>query len=130
MASSDVRKIVEKIIEAHGGASRWHKLEAVEAVISVRGFLFKAKRRPILNRVRVRASTREPKFTFYDYPRTGRYSDFMGNEEVRITDADHQALVSRLQPRAAIRRLSRQLYWDALDFTYFGGTRNRGYRHP
>ncbi len=67
MASSDVRKIVEKIIEAHGGASRWHKLEAVEAVISVRGFLFKAKRRPILNRVRIRASTREPKFTFYVY---------------------------------------------------------------
>lgn len=116
-----MRKIVAEIIEAHGGAARWCKLEAVEAVISVRGFLFKAKRRPILNRVRIRASTRAPKFTFYDYPRTGRNSEFIGNEEVRITDKDHQVLVNRRQPRAAIRQLRRQLYWDALDFTYFGG---------
>ena len=121
MADNDVRKIVERIIDSHGGASRWRELEAIEAIISVRGFLFKAKRRPVLNRVRVRASTREPRFTFYDYPRTGRNSVFIGNEEVRITDAGNQVLVSRLQPRTAIRRLRRQLYWDALDFTYFGG---------
>jgi hypothetical protein len=121
MSGSDLQKIVDKVIEAHGGASRWRKLEAVEAVISVRGFLFKTKRRPILNRIRIRASTREPKFTFYDYPRAGRNSEFIGNEEVRITDADHQVLVNRLQPRAAIRQIRRLLYWDALDFTYFGG---------
>jgi len=121
MSGTDVRKIVEKIIEAHGSASRWHKLESVEAIISVRGFLFKAKRRPILNLVRIRASTREPKFTFYDYPRAGRNSEFIGNDEVRITDADHQVLVSRPQPRAAIRQIRRLLYWDALDFAYFGG---------
>jgi hypothetical protein len=121
MADTDVQKIVEKVIEAHGGASRWRDLEAIEAIISVRGFLFKAKRRPILNRVRVRASTREPRFTFYDYPRSGRTSVFIGNEEVRITDADHQVLVSRTEPRAAIQGLRRQLYWDALDFAYFGG---------
>jgi len=121
MAGSNVQHTIEKICEAHGGISRWRKLEAVEAVISVRGFLFKAKRRPTLSRVRVRASIGEPEFTFYDYPSTGRNSVFMGNEEVRITDAGHQVLVSRQQPRAAIRRLRRQLYWDALDFTYFGG---------
>ena len=73
MPGGDVRKIVDKVIEAHGGAARWRKLDAVEAVISVRGFLFKAKRRPILNRVRIRASTREPKFTFFDYPRTWHF---------------------------------------------------------
>jgi hypothetical protein len=47
MSDNDVQKIVEKVVEAHGGASRWRKLAAVEAIISVRGFLFKAKRRPI-----------------------------------------------------------------------------------
>jgi len=121
MADIDVQQIMESIYEAHGGNSPWRKLEAVEAVISVRGFLFKAKRRPTLSRVRVRASIREPEFTFYDYPGIGRNSVFLGNEEVRITDAGNQVLVSRQQPRAAIRGLRRQLYWDALDFTYFGG---------
>jgi hypothetical protein len=121
MVYHDLGSIIEKVIEAHGGASRWRDLEAVEAIISVRGFLFKAKRRPILNRVRVRASTREPQFIFYDYPRTGQKSEFIGNEEVRITGPDNRVVTSRLQPRSAIRRLRRQLYWDALDFTYFGG---------
>ena len=121
MADNDVQKIIEKIFDSHGGAARWRKLESIEAIISVRGFLFKAKRRPVLNRVRVRAFTREPRFTFYDYPRSGRNSEFIGNEEVRITDADNQVLTNRLQPRSAMRRIRRQLYWDALDFTYFGG---------
>ena len=120
-AIGDGREVVNKVIETHGGAARWHSLEAVEALISVRGFLFAVKRRPILDRISVWASTRQPSFVFYDYPRTGRNSEFIGNEDVRITSGDNQVLVSRQQPRSAFRHFRRQLYWDALDFTYFGG---------
>ena len=115
------QEIVKKVVEAHGGETKWRQLESVEAVISVRGFLFTVKRRPVLDRVRVRASTRGPEFIFYDFPRAGRNSEFIGNDEVRITGSDAQVLVSRRQPRSAFRRMRRQLYWDALDFTYFGG---------
>ena len=121
MINNDVHNIVERIVEAHGGVDRWKELEAIEATISVRGFLFKAKRRPILNRVRVRASAHEPKFIFYDFPRSGQNSEFIGDEEVRIMAADNRIVTSRRQPRSAIRGLRRQLYWDALDFAYFGG---------
>jgi hypothetical protein len=121
MVVSDAREIVAKIIEAHGGASRWQDLKAIEAIVSVNGFLFKAKRRPTLNRIRVTASTREPRFIFHDYPQFGQNSEFLGTDEVRITDADIQVLASRRHPRMAFRGIRRQLYWDALDFTYFGG---------
>jgi hypothetical protein len=121
MMNTDMPKIIEQVIEAHGGVDRWKALEAVEATISVRGFLFKAKRRPILNRIRVRASARVPEFTFYDVPQTGQNSVFLGDEEVRIVGVDNQVVESRSQPRDAIRSLRRQLYWDALDFAYFGG---------
>jgi hypothetical protein len=121
MTRTDDQSIVDKVIEAHGGAARWQALEAVEAVISISGFLFTAKRRPVLDRVRVRASTREPKFVFYDYPRAGRHTEFDGNQEVRITAAGNLVLVSRNQPRSVMRQFRRRLYWDALDFAYFGG---------
>jgi hypothetical protein len=121
MVSNNVQDILEKVIEAHGGAGRWRKLAAVEAIISVRGFLFTAKRRPILNRVRVRAFTREPRFVFYDFPRAGQAGELNGKNEVRITGPDDQFVSSRLQPRAAIQSLRRQFYWDDLDFIYFGG---------
>lgn len=121
MTKSDEQHIVENVVEAHGGSARWQELEALEAVVSIRGFLFKAKRRPVLNRIRVRATVHEPGFIFYNYPQTGRNSVFAGDEAVHITSADNQVLVSRSQPRTAIRNWRRQLYWDALDFTYFGG---------
>jgi hypothetical protein len=121
METNDVRNMVEKVIEAHGGSARWKNLEAVEAVISAWGFLFKAKRRPVLNRIRVRASTREPHFTFYDFPRPGQAAELIGDKEVRIIGADHQLIAGRHQPRLALKSLRRQLYWDDLDFIYFGG---------
>ena len=121
MAVNDMREMVTKIIDAHGGASRWQELEAIEAVISVRGFLFKAKRRPTLKRIRVTASTRQPRFIFHDYPQPGQSSEFLGTDEVRMTDADRQVLTRRRQPRMAFRGIRRLLYWDALDFAYFGG---------
>jgi hypothetical protein len=121
MANINTQDILEKVIQAHGGAGRWQKLAAVEAVISVRGFLFTAKRRPVLKRVRVRAFTREPRFIFYDFPRDGQTGELNGDMEVRISGPENRTVSSRMHPRAAMRSLRRQLYWDDLDFTYFGG---------
>lgn len=121
MPDLNVEDILAKVIEAHGGGRRWQDLAAVEALISARGFLFTAKRRPVLHRVRVRALTREPRFIFYDFPRAGQTAEIDGDKEAKITGPDNRIVSSRLQPRAAFRSLRRQLYWDDLDFTYFGG---------
>jgi hypothetical protein len=83
--------------------------------------LFKAKRRPTLNRVWVAAEIGKPNFTFFDFPLTGQMSELIGEEEVRILDSDKKIFASRSQPRKAFRGLRRQLYWDVLDFVYFGG---------
>ena len=121
MVKNDIDPLIEKVIEAHGSIARWCDLEAVEAVISARGFLFTAKRRPKLNRVRVRASIHEPKIIFYDYLQAGQTGELNGDKEVRIIRADNEIVASRLQPRLAIQSLRRNLYWDTLDFVYFGG---------
>ena len=121
MGNDNAQEILEKVIQAQGGAESWQSAAAVEAIISARGFLFTAKRRPILKRVRVRASVHEPRFVFYDFPQPGQTAELCGAEEVKITGPDHQISAFRTQPRAAFRSLRRQLYWDDLDFTYFGG---------
>jgi len=121
MVDKNAQNLLEKVIQAHGGAARWRKLAAVEAVISARGFLFTAKRRPVLDHVRVRASIHEPRFIFYDTPRRGHTAELNGDREVKITGPDKRVVSSRMMPRAAFRSLRRQLYWDDLDFIYFGG---------
>ncbi len=113
--------IIEEIVDAHGGADHWRSLEALEAEISAWGFLFRAKRVPVLNRVRVRALTREPRFTFFDSPQSGQRIEFFGDNEVCILDSNGKVETKRSNPRSAFRGLRRLFSWDTLDFAYFGG---------
>lgn len=120
-AAMELPAVIRAAIDTHGGTARWERLTAVEATISARGFLFTAKRRPPLERVRVRAWTREVRFAFLDYPRAGETSELIGAEEVRVVRDDGMVVTRRAQPRDAFRHWRRKIYWDLLDFVYFGG---------
>jgi len=118
---ADIQHLIDNVIAAHGGATLWQSLTAIDAVLSADGFLFTTKRRPPLVRMRVRAATDAMQFTFYDYPRPGLRGEWSGDEEVRIVDTAGAIVARRQHPRAAFRGLRRQLWWDDLDFLYFAG---------
>ncbi|OGP76490.1 MAG: hypothetical protein A2V86_06740 [Deltaproteobacteria bacterium RBG_16_49_23] len=117
----DAIKIVHESVEAHGGLDYWNSLEALEAEISAGGFLFTAKRRPVLRHVRMRAAAHEPRFSFFDFPKPGQTAELIGKTEVRILDSEGTIIAQRENPRAAFHGLRRLFSWDDLDFTYFGG---------
>jgi hypothetical protein len=121
MVAANAMQIVHEAIEAHGGMDYWNSFDAIDTEISARGFLFTAKQRPVLRRVRMRAATREPRFTFFDFPSPGRTSELIGNDEVRILDSDGAVVSGRKDPRAAFRGIRRLFVWDDLDFIYFAG---------
>jgi hypothetical protein len=114
-------QILHEAIEAHGGMVYWNSLAALDAEISVSGFLFTAKRRPVLHRVRMRAYTSEPRFAFLDFPKPGQTAELIGTDEVHILDSEGTIVAQRKNPRAAFRGIRRQFFWDDLDFIYFGG---------
>lgn len=121
LSSNKANEAVQKIIEAHGGVRLWNQLEGIEANLTASGFIFTMKGVPLMNHVRMRASAHEPRFIFFDYPRAGQNSEFLGDEEVRITSSEGKVLERRLQPRAAMHGLRKFFHWDSLDFTYFAG---------
>ncbi len=127
MIEKDPKQIVKEIIEVHGGLEYWNSLEALEAEISASGFLFTAKQRPVLKRVLMRASIREPRFSFLDYPKPGQTAELIGIKEVRIVDSNGVVLSRRENPRDAFKGLRRLFYWDDLDFIYFAGYATWGY---
>jgi hypothetical protein len=111
---------LRKVFDAHGGEDRWRNFSAIEATLSARGLLFAMKHVPVLDHVRIRVRIDEPRFTFLDYPRPGLSGEFAG-DEVHIADCAGTIIEKRIQPRAAFRALRHLLYWDHLDFIYFGG---------
>ena len=127
MATVNALQIVHEAIEAHGGMEYWNSLEALDVEMSAKGFLFTAKQRPILRRVRMRAATGEPRFTFFDFPGPGQTSELIGTSEVRILDSEGKVICRRENPRAAFHGVRRLFSWDDLDFIYFGGYANWNY---
>ena len=112
---------VHRIIDAHGGADFWSGLAALEAEISTSGLLFRFKKRPVLDHVKVTAYTHEPRFVFYDFPSPGLAGELVGNSEVRVVDSQGHVVKKRDNPRSAFKGISRWFSWDDLDFIYFGG---------
>jgi len=117
----EISTIIEEIIQAHGGSELWDSLNGLEVRISAWGFLFKAKHVPVLEHTRVWVSTQRPHLIFHDFPKAGQTGEFIGDEVVQIRESNGQVLQSRSMPRAAFRGLRRNLWWDFLDFIYFGG---------
>lgn len=99
----------------------WSSLDAIEADVSAWGLLFTVKRRPVLDHVKVIAKTHEPGLLFNEFPSPGLTGELIGNDEVRISESGGKIVARRLDPRSAFRGFRRLIYWDALDFIYFGG---------
>jgi len=121
MDDQKAMQIIHEAIDAHGGIEYWKSLEALDAEISAGGFLFTAKFRPLLDHVRMRAYTKEPRFSFFDFPSKGQTSELIGTDRVQILDSSGEIIAQRKDPRAAFHGIRRQFIWDDLDFIYFAG---------
>src|SRR5215831_15459827 len=95
--------LAEQVIEAHGGAAHWDRLDAVRAKISFAGFCFRVKflqHLPFRGTMVVERGGQRVTFEPYSVP--GKRGVFEGSE-VRIEAADGRVLSRRSQPRAAFQ---------------------------
>ena len=109
------------MIEAHGGAALWNRLDSLRAEIAFAGFGFRVKflkHLPFRGTMAVERGGQ--RVTFEPYPVPGKRGVFEGSE-VRIEAADGQVLSCRSQPRAAFQDFRHRLWWDSLDLLYFAG---------
>lgn len=116
-----VDETIAAILEAHGGRALWEDTATLEAELSASGFLFRAKRRPVLNHVRITSWCHEPRFAFHDFPAPGLTGELRVNDEVRITNSTGEFIARRTAPRTCFKGLGHFFAWDDLDFIYFGG---------
>jgi hypothetical protein len=115
------RTAIDRAIASAGGEVRWRRVRAVEAVLSVDGFLFTTKRIRPLRQARVSAAAGEERLTLFDWPQPGWRGEWYGQRAVAIIDADGEVVHRRADPRCGFRGWRRQLWWDECDFLYFAG---------
>ncbi len=117
-------KLLEEVLEAHGGRERWAAAESIRAEVRSGGLLLKtrvpgngfAEATIDVDVGRVRACA-DP------YPRAGSRGVFDAGA-VRIETVDGEILEERLDPRPCFfgrAGLRRNLRWDRLDAAYFAG---------
>lgn len=118
--------LLEEAIAAHGGPEAWSHRDEVVVRVSSGGFAFASKLRRPLRDVEGRVATTGQRTVFDPFPEPSRRGVFEGGD-VRIEDADGRVLAERRDARRAFRSPRRLLWWDALDFLYFGGYALWGY---
>ena len=109
-----------QMIEAHGGAALWNRLQAMRARVVFGGTAFRVKLLKVPVRGTMVVERAGQRVTLEPYPVPGQRGVFEGSE-VRIESADGQVLSRRSQPRAAFRDFRHALWWDSLDLLYFAG---------
>jgi hypothetical protein len=116
--------LLDEALEAAGGEDRWLAAERISARVRSGGLL--PRTRVPGNRFsdyRLTVEVASPKAILDPFPRAGHRAVFDAGT-VSIESSDGEVLRRRQRPREAFSGLSglrRNLRWDALDATYFGG---------
>jgi hypothetical protein len=108
------------VLEAYGGEERWGTAERVDAIVSTRGLLFRAKHQPRFERMHVSVDVHRPLARLTPREWEGETGVLNGGD-VRIETVDGRSVAARRDARTAFRGFRRALWWDRLDLVYFGG---------
>ena len=116
--------LLDEVLEAHGGAERWHAARTIRARVRSGGLLLRTRVPGTrFADYMVTAEVDTPRSEARPFPREGSRGVF-DRGAARIETATGDVLESRADPRAAFHGASglrRNLRWDALDSIYFAG---------
>lgn len=109
-----------RAINAYGGIAFWESVVSIDAVVSAKGLAFTLKGRPFLHHATLHLEVKKPFSCLTPVGRgPRRLSGVMDGEDTCLLDPNGVSVARREVARAHFRRGRRDLYWDALDFTYF-----------
>src|SRR5436189_2286134 len=120
-------ELLERAIEAHGGASAFDSASELEIDLRCSGWAFPLKfQRGALAGFTGTVTTTEPRVTIREYGGPGRCG-VLEHGQVRIETEEGAVVSARPDPRPQFRRLRRQIWWDDLDLVYFASYALWGY---
>lgn len=111
--------LIEKVINAYGGAEAWNTHTRLVAEVSVKGLAFTLKRRKPFERALLEMELHRPYSRILPIGREPDVWGVMDGNEVRLESLDGQCLQKRINPHTYFPYGRRLLYWDDLDMAWF-----------
>lgn len=114
-------ELLERTLEAHGGAGRWQDVYAIMARVSLGGFGLASRLQPSpVEGVQVTVLGAWPSVTFTGWPEPDQVAHCQPNR-AWITRRDGRLVAERTAPGAKLRSYAHWLWWDYLDVLYYAG---------
>jgi hypothetical protein len=114
--------LLETVIAAHGGLTRWNQLDAVSVHAANGGALWALKGQPgVLDDVFVRANLHQERESHHPFGAPDRRSTFTP-ERVAIETTQGDVVEALNQPRASFAGHTLETPWTTLQLAYFVGT--------
>jgi len=114
--------LLETVIAAHGGLTRWNQLDAVSVHAVNGGALWALKGQPgVLDDVFVRANLHQERESHHPFGAPDRRSTFTP-EHVAIETTQGDVVEALNQPRASFAGHTLETPWKTLQLAYFVGT--------
>jgi hypothetical protein len=114
--------LLDKLLDAHGGLTRWNKLESVSAHLIQGGVTWEIKgQKGVLDDVFVTAALHEERVSHHPFGAAGRRSVFTpGHVAIQADDGTVPEALDR--PRASFAGHTLETPWTTLQLAYFVGT--------
>ena len=114
--------LLESVLDAHGGLTRWNQLETVSAHLAQGGALWALKGQPgVLDDVYVTANLHREWVSHHPFGAPDRKSAFTP-QRVAIESGDGTVVEALDQPRASFAGHTAETPWTTLQLAYFVGT--------
>lgn len=114
-------KLLEEVIEVHGGLQRWQAVDVIQASLSSGGLAFASHMQPFaLHGLKIAVQPHARRVALHGFCQPG-WSGIWTPEHVQIRDGNDVLVAERRAPRAQFSRPLKQVCWDKLDILYFAG---------
>lgn len=115
-------KLLEEILEAHGGEAAWRRITRIRARGAFGGPFWAARGWGEYKGVAIDLDPHRERIAFAPFPSAGLSMTLTVNpERVALQDREGRTLEERLAPRSSFPQYSPDAKWDGVQVSYFAG---------
>lgn len=111
--------LMQRVLDAYGGADRWSQAKTINAVFSAGGLAFTMKRRTAFKHARISMDVHQARASITPIGKLPEISGMLSEAHTCLLDETRHVLKERVDARTQFKDFSAHFFWDDLAMAYF-----------